>query len=127
VLLVDDEPLVLSAVSQMLRSIGHDVVTARDGHEAFRQFRAHEAQLVAVVCDAVMPHESGPEVLRRIAEAAPDLPCLLSSGFTRDTRAASDDVPWMLLAKPFRRADLAQALAQAISERGDRASQGAKS
>ena len=116
-LLVDDEPLVLTSVSHLLRSIGYDVVTARDGHEAFEQFQAHQAQLVAVVCDAMMPRESGPEVLRRIGEAAPSLPCVLCSGFNWDSQLMSADSRWVLLPKPFRRADLAQALSAAIAAR----------
>jgi CheY-like chemotaxis protein len=117
VLLVDDEPLVLTAVGHILRSIGYEVVTARDGKEAFQQFLEHQSKLVAVVCDAVMPRESGPEVLLRIAEAAPGLPCLLCSGFARDTRLLPVHANWVLLPKPFHRADLAQALSHAIAAR----------
>jgi two-component system cell cycle sensor histidine kinase/response regulator CckA len=115
VLLVDDEPLVLTAVSQMLRSIGYEVITARDGKEGFQLFLEHRSALVAVVCDAVMPRESGPELLQRIGEIAPALPCLLCSGFARDTRLLPVRANWVLLPKPFHRADLAQTLAQAIS------------
>jgi CheY-like chemotaxis protein len=122
VLLVDDEPLVLSTASQLLRSIGYEVVTARDGHEGFQQFREHQAQLVAVVCDAVMPRESGPEVLQRIGEAAPALACVLCSGFTRDPRYVPVHANWEVLPKPFRRAELAQTLARAIAARAAAAS-----
>jgi two-component system cell cycle sensor histidine kinase/response regulator CckA len=117
VLLVDDEPLVLTTASQLLRSIGYEVVTARDGQEAFEKFALHRSQLVAVICDAVMPRESGPEVLQRIAEAAPYLPCVLCSGFSKDTRPAATGSQWVLLPKPFRRADLALTLSQAIAAR----------
>jgi CheY-like chemotaxis protein len=117
VLLVDDEPLVLTSASHLLRSIGYEVVTARDGHEAFEQFQVHQAQLVAVVCDAMMPRESGPQVLRRIGEAAPWLPCVLCSGFNRDSQLMPAESRWFLLPKPYRRADLAQTLSAAIAAR----------
>ncbi|HEX6240030.1 MAG TPA: response regulator [Polyangiales bacterium] len=117
VLLVDDEPLVLSAVSQMLHSLGYEVVTARDGDEALRRVADSGPELVAVVCDAVMPGAFGPDVLTRIAELSPGLPCLLCSGFARDPRLTSGCAEWSLLPKPFRRADLAQALSAAIAAR----------
>jgi two-component system, cell cycle sensor histidine kinase and response regulator CckA len=117
VLLVDDEPLVLSAVSKMLRSIGYEVITAGDGQEALKQFQAHKSRLVAVVCDAVMPRGSGLDVLRQIHDAAPTLACILCSGFSRDPGLLPSHATWELLPKPFRRVDLAQTMARAIAER----------
>ncbi|WNG18210.1 ATP-binding protein [Cystobacter fuscus] len=64
VLVVDDEPAVLEVLSQVVEDLGHDVIQARDGEEAWSLARARRPQLV--VTDHMMPRLSGLDLCRRM-------------------------------------------------------------
>jgi PleD family two-component response regulator len=55
VLLVDDEEMVRAVGSEMLRSLGFDVVTASNGIEAVKRYRESN-ELRCVILDLTMPH-----------------------------------------------------------------------
>jgi DNA-binding response OmpR family regulator len=62
VLIVEDEAIVRETVSESLAADGLRVVTAADGREALRRFRAEEPDLVLL--DLMLPELSGIEVCR---------------------------------------------------------------
>jgi CheY-like chemotaxis protein len=57
VLLVDDEPMLLSVLSEYLKFAGHDVVECRDGDEALEKLQASQVDIV--VSDVLMPGMDG--------------------------------------------------------------------
>jgi CheY-like chemotaxis protein len=105
VLVVDDDPQLLSYLALALGGSGFVVETAADGSEALR--RVAERPPDAVVLDVRMPGLDGLEVCRRIRTGA-DLPVLLLTALTAEPdevagfEAGADDY----LAKPFRLAEL---------------------
>jgi DNA-binding response OmpR family regulator len=69
ILVVDDEPIILEALSESLERDGYTVITAADGRAALERFRAGRPDLV--VLDLMLPELSGIEVCRIIrAESA---------------------------------------------------------
>ncbi|PTL85253.1 ATP-binding protein [Vitiosangium sp. GDMCC 1.1324] len=64
VLVADDEPAVLEVLSQVVEDLGHDVIQARDGEEAWNLARARRPNLV--VTDHMMPRLSGLDLCRRL-------------------------------------------------------------
>jgi len=63
----------------------------------------------------VMPGElTGVDLARQVVAARPDLPVLLSSGYTGDILASAEDAPWPLLRKPYTLDALAAAIAEAV-------------
>jgi DNA-binding response OmpR family regulator len=64
-LLVEDEDLLRSLVSQFLRGSGFDVVEAGDGREALRRIEEDGPFDLALV-DLNLPHYSGVDVCRRL-------------------------------------------------------------
>jgi CheY-like chemotaxis protein len=70
VLIVDDEPLILSAIVRGLAR-RHDVVAAAGGEEALARIRAGE-RFDAILCDVMMPGMSGIAVFAQLSELAPD-------------------------------------------------------
>lgn len=64
VLVADDEPAVLEVLSQVVEDLGHDVIQARDGEEAWSLARARRPNLV--VTDHMMPRLSGLDLCRRL-------------------------------------------------------------
>jgi two-component system cell cycle sensor histidine kinase/response regulator CckA len=82
ILLVDDEPSVRLLAQRTLELAGFQVLAAEDGREGLRVFLDHADEIVAAVVDLTMPNMDGLELLRHLRDAAPDLPVLLSSGYS---------------------------------------------
>jgi signal transduction histidine kinase len=102
VLVVDDEEMVRSIVTQLLTLNDHEVDRASSGSEALEQFE--EKHYDIVFTDFGMPEMTGAELARRLRERAPDLPVILLTGYT-DTEEAVDDVD-DILSKPFKLEEL---------------------
>jgi DNA-binding NarL/FixJ family response regulator len=80
VLLADDHPGILAAVSKYLEQNGIDVVArAKDGHEALRQIQ--ETQPTIALLDVRMPGMSGVELTRLAAHCSPLTSVILFSGY----------------------------------------------
>jgi two-component system cell cycle sensor histidine kinase/response regulator CckA len=118
ILLVDDEPLVLAAGTQLLKSLGFTVVAASDGDQALQRFHELSKLLVAVICDVVMPRMSGSELVRELRAIDASVPIVVASGFPRNERpslgVASPGRADAFLAKPFHRNELSRTLSSVI-------------
>ena len=66
VLIVDDEPNILTALEFLLRRSGYDVRLARDGGEALREVDAWRPDLMLL--DIMMPVKNGYEVCQAVRE-----------------------------------------------------------
>jgi CheY-like chemotaxis protein len=65
ILVADDDPAILRLVATILEKEDFNVVTARDGREAYKILQA-DPDFTAAVLDVVMPHISGPELVRQM-------------------------------------------------------------
>ena len=70
VLVVDDEPYILSSVRRLLRR--HEVVTATGGLEA-QDLLAEDSQFDVIFCDVMMPEGNGADLLRWLQQQDPKL------------------------------------------------------
>ncbi len=75
VLVVEDEPDLLSVISQSLREEGYDVDIAADGREGL--FKAQGGQYDALVLDLMLPRLDGFGVLRELRKASQSVPVLV--------------------------------------------------
>lgn len=66
ILLVDDDPDILEAVSIILEAQGHQVVTARDGIEGLATLRAEKPDLM--ILDLLMPKMDGFAVCKELKD-----------------------------------------------------------
>lgn len=66
VLIVDDEPNIVTALEFLLRRSGYDVRLATNGAEALQQVDAYRPDVVLL--DVMMPVRSGYEVCQRMRE-----------------------------------------------------------
>ncbi|KTF69027.1 ATP-binding protein [Sphingomonas sp. WG] len=107
VLLVDDEELVRMSTAAMLGELGYAVIEAASGEEA-AQILAEGEQVDLLVTDHLMPGISGTELALSMRSSRPGLRVLLVSGYA-DIAGVDPSVP--RLAKPFRKDELAQAIA----------------
>ncbi len=79
-LLVDDEPNILSAVRRCLRSEPYRILNARNASEGLALLASNEIQVI--LCDQRMPGMSGTEFFGRVKALHPDTVRIVLSGYT---------------------------------------------
>ncbi|MCU6502057.1 EAL domain-containing protein [Rugamonas sp. A1-17] len=79
-LIVDDEPGVLTALQRLLRPDGYRVLAASGAAQAFALLAQHPVQLV--LCDQRMAEMSGTELLDKVKQMYPDTFRIILSGHT---------------------------------------------
>jgi PAS domain S-box-containing protein len=82
ILVVDDEPALREMAGMILQSSGYTVLAAKDGREAVDMFQREPHKIGAVLLDMTMPVMSGHEAFRLIRKIRPDVPIVLSSGYS---------------------------------------------
>jgi CheY-like chemotaxis protein len=112
VLLVEDEPNVRRVVRQQLIDLGYPVIEAENGPQALEMVE-QIADVAIVVSDVMMPGGlSGRQLAERILGLNPQMRIVLMSGYADEPEYhAAGDLP--VLAKPFVKQDLVQALQRA--------------
>jgi PAS domain S-box-containing protein len=121
VLLVEDEPVVLTFVDEFLTRQGYTVLKASDAEEALDVAKAHNGRIDLLLSDVVMPGVNGVDLCRRMMRSDPDLKVLLMSGYT-GKRLASDAAAAELsrshfLQKPFTAEQLGWKIREVLESR----------
>ncbi len=114
VLVIDDDPDVRRFLVDSLESLGYRVQAAEDGPSALAALERERPDVMVV--DFAMPGMTGAEVARLARERLPDLPIVFASGYS-DTAAIERvlGAGTAVLRKPFRVADLQEAVADALA------------
>jgi signal transduction histidine kinase/ActR/RegA family two-component response regulator len=117
ILVVDDDPLLLASVAEVLSMDGHSVVTADGGEAGIRAFQAALASptpFTVVITDLGMPYVDGRRVANAVKAASPSTPVILLTGWGQRL-VAEGDLPASVdrvLSKPPKPQDLRLALAE---------------
>lgn len=82
VMLIDDEEMVCSLVSEMLTYAGYRVVTVAEPFRALKVFEHLKEQIALVILDYTLPIMDGSEVFEELKKIKPSVAVMLSSGFT---------------------------------------------
>ena len=123
VLLVEDEPLVMDLVTNVLTRSGFAVIPTVDGDEAGRLFREHAAKLCLVVVNIALPKTSGLEFIEELPTRDPRIPVIFITGLGEQqtlVRQALDE-GYAVLQKPFTAEKLLDFMLNAMSEQRDAA------
>jgi PAS domain S-box-containing protein len=109
VLLVEDEPAVLSMVRSMLQRAGYRVLSTSRPGEAIALAGAHHGEIHLLITDVIMPEMNGRELSRVLCARFPRLKCLFTSGYTADviTNREVVDAEVDFLQKPYSMSALA--------------------
>lgn len=101
-LLVDDEPNILSALKRLLRSDGYQIYTAADGPQGLAVLASQ--QIDVIVSDQRMPGMLGADFLRKARAMAPESIRIMLSGYTElqsVTDAVNEGAIYKFLSKPW--------------------------
>jgi DNA-binding NtrC family response regulator len=108
VMIVDDEPDVVTAIELALKSSGYKSDGFTDPEKAFEKFRNNSREYALVISDIRMPGMNGFELARNIIKIKPDVPLVIMTAFEINKREFSSLFPSMpvseLVTKPFTRA-----------------------
>jgi signal transduction histidine kinase len=117
VLVVDDETSVREVLKTVIEVIGFTVLAAKDGVEAVEVFRQHQDEIRLVLCDLTMPRMDGWETLAELRKLAPDIPVILSSGYSEAhvMEGNHPELPQAFLSKPCRLVELREAFALVLN------------
>jgi CheY-like chemotaxis protein len=107
VLVIDDDPLVLTNMAAMLDDLGHKVFEASSARQALEILR-REGEVQLVITDQAMPNMTGLGLIKEIRDGWPELPVILATGFAE--LPSGTDPRQLTLAKPFFQKDLARAV-----------------
>jgi CheY-like chemotaxis protein/anti-sigma regulatory factor (Ser/Thr protein kinase) len=116
-LVIDDDPILLQTLRNILETDGHAVTVATGGAEGIAAF--HDAvrngrPVAAVITDLGMPSVDGRKVAAAIKAESPDTPIILLTGWGQRL-IDDDDAPAhvdQVLSKPPKLRDLRQALVE---------------
>ena len=119
ILLIDDEKVLLEAVSDDLKESGYKVTTAVSGKEGLRSFQMLQHDLVII--DLKMEGMDGLEVSRQIKELSPETLIMILTGYgSMETaiealRLDLDDY----VVKPVNRDDLFEKIHRCLKKKND--------
>jgi PAS domain S-box-containing protein len=103
VLVIDDEAGVRRATESMLKRASFSVLSADGGRRGLELFRAHRGRVDLVLLDLTMPEMGGAETLGRLRRLDPEVPVLVTSGYSEAHMGAemSGGMADGFLQKPF--------------------------
>jgi signal transduction histidine kinase/ActR/RegA family two-component response regulator/uncharacterized membrane protein affecting hemolysin expression len=117
ILLVDDDPMLIKSLRDILEQEGHAVTVADGGQKGIDTFTAaltHGSPFAVVITDLGMPYVDGRKVAASVKAAAARTPVILLTGWGRRLLAENDIPPHVdrVLSKPPRLAEMRAALAE---------------
>jgi PAS domain S-box-containing protein len=115
VLLVEDERFVRETATQILESLGYEVIPCVDGRDAVARFRRERGRVAVALIDVQMPHMDGWTCLKELRQIAPALRVVMTSGHGHGS--SEPDVPHEFLAKPYDIESLGAAIARQLAQR----------
>ncbi len=117
VLLMDDDALQVELISQMLTSLGYQVVGCRSGEEALLLFKRGKVQPDLAILDVLIPGGmDGAETMHRLRSLKPHLPVILISGMPAGAEMALQMGEAPFLRKPITVEHLSQEVRKALDQ-----------
>ena len=108
ILLVEDEPAILTIGKSMLDKLGYTVLTARSPKAAIQLSKSCPENIDLLITDVVMPEMNGKALAEQLLSYFPDLKCLYMSGYSANVIAhgGSLDSSVNFIQKPFSSVEL---------------------
>ena len=117
ILLIDDEPGIHRALTQLLRRSGYTIATATNGQEGLAALAAHAYDLI--LCDMRMPDLDGPAFYRELARRHPPLLSrvifLTGDVLSPEAQDFFAEVNRPRLLKPFKAQEVRQLIQQVLA------------
>jgi CheY-like chemotaxis protein len=126
ILVIDDEPDMVTFLSTLLEDNGYEIITAMDGDEGLTAAKAQKPDLISL--DLLMPNKTGIKMYRELRkdDEIKDIPVVMVTGFGKDDVPSMDFKEWIqkrairppeaYIEKPVDKDVLLSAIKKAIGE-----------
>ncbi len=123
ILVVDDEPINVSVMLEMLEMLHYRVLPAGSGQEAIAVYMEKRAEIDLVIMDMIMPGISGGRTFDILREINPDVAVILASGYSveGEARMIINRGCRGFIQKPFHLQELSRKVREALDNRPLRA------
>jgi len=117
ILIIDDDPDVLTMLREMLEREGYEVVAANDGEKGVKCYRDNPTDII--ITDIIMPEKEGIETILELRKEFPDIRIIAISGggridATDHLKVAKHIGAQYTFSKPFERKALLKAVRNLI-------------
>ena len=119
ILVAEDEEVVRSVISRLLRSHGYRVIEAVDGQDAIDKFRNESGHIDLVLTDMVMPRRSGLDIYDVVSGFRQGTKVIFTSGYAADVidQKRVTEQHLQLLAKPVRPTVLLETIRRVLDDK----------
>jgi CheY-like chemotaxis protein len=95
ILIVDDEPDMVTYLTALLEDEGYMTITATDGEEGIAKVKTEKPDLVSL--DLLMPNKTGIRMFRELRkdDEVKDIPVVMVTGFGKDDVPSMDFKEWI--------------------------------
>ena len=116
ILVVDDEERSLSLMTTVLERLGYNVTALSCSLEALELFKKNPHQYDLILTDLIMPNLTGDKLVLEIIAIRPDMPVILTSGFTDiiDNDKFKQISNKAFISKPFQAQEFAKTVRQIL-------------
>jgi len=114
VLIIDDEQLTRVILEKTLKSNGHEVIVASNGHEGYAIIE--KGNLDVVITDLLMPGKGGVELIYDVNQNQPNIKVIVISSAFEYINAAEQVGVFRIIRKPFAIKDVLQCIDDAMRE-----------
>ncbi len=118
ILFVDDEEVLLEMGKDLLTRLGYEVTGERNSREALALVTRDPARFDLVITDQTMPEMTGIELAQKILAIRPDMPIILSTGFSYLVDAESAKAAGIrgFAMKPLTRREMAKIVRRVLDQ-----------
>ena len=116
ILIVDDEPINISVMQEMLEMLHYRVLPAGSGEEALAIYMEKHKEIDIVILDMVMPGIGGGRTFDLLKEINPDVGVILASGYSAEGEARKiiKRGCWGFIQKPFKLAEFSRKIREVL-------------
>ena len=120
ILIIDDDPAMVSVISEICHERGHQTIAFNSGQKAIENLANHSPQLV--ITDLKMDKVGGLDILRECREVLPQTPVIVITAYAKVESAleAMKLGAYDYIAKPFKVDELQLTIQRALDHQQDR-------
>lgn len=95
ILIIDDEPDMVTYLTTLLEDNGYQITTATDGEDGLTKVKSEKPDLVSL--DLLMPNKTGIKMFREMRKDSEiaDIPVVMVTGFGKDDVPSMDFKKWI--------------------------------
>ena len=118
VLVVEDEAIVRKMAEKILKRLGYQTLSARNGREGLQVAKSYDGDIHLLLTDVVMPQMNGKELAKALEQKYPKMKVLFTSGYTENVIAHHGvlDTGVHFISKPYNPKDLSKKLREVLDE-----------